>query len=196
MQARASGPWAHVCCIRLARGTGPTERSCLQKNVLDCHIQQCHLHTGEAKNPGTAHSARLVLKDRGIPGEKLGSDVSEEWQRKADSQTEAVPLFSWNSILGLLLEGTALGRLLSSVSPRAHPHRPTRRQGPWLLPNRIKMTTEINLTSVTHFVTCPTAGTHIPGCQGENQNSCVKSEGSTQAGSKRPCMCCRVRLIT
>lgn len=84
----------HICYIRLARGTDLTECSCLQKNILDCLTQwerestSSHLHSGEAKNPGTAHSARLVLKDRGIPGEllvfnihtseNLGSDVSEE----------------------------------------------------------------------------------------------------------------------
>jgi hypothetical protein len=85
-----------ICCIRLARETDPTERSCLQKNILDCLTQResesnsGHLHSGETKNQGTSQSARLVLKDRRIPGEplvfnvhtseKLSSDVREEWQ--------------------------------------------------------------------------------------------------------------------
>lgn len=63
-----------TCCIRPSRGADQTECSCLQKNVLDCVMQpnhHGHLHTGEAKHPGIAHSARLVLKARKIPREPL-----------------------------------------------------------------------------------------------------------------------------
>lgn len=40
-----------------------------------------HLHTEEAKNPGTAESARLVLKARGTPGEPLLFSMSQKVER-------------------------------------------------------------------------------------------------------------------
>lgn len=95
------------------------------------------------------------------------------------------------------------GRLFSSVSPsRTCSHTPTRRQGPWLLPNPIKMTARINLTSVKRsaaLVSCPAARTHTPGCQGENPDSRVKSltEGSTrQREAHGGLACASERLIT
>lgn len=209
------GLGAHICCIRLPRGTGPFmfTKECIRLPYSG------HLHTGEVKNPGTVHSARLVLKDRGIPGAPLifkcigqrswvlmsvksgGSSRADALSIRACIQTEAVPLFSWNSISELLLESTALERLLSSVGPsRACPHRPTQRQGPWLLPNPIKMTTKINphiCETLCHLPYC--WDTHTGMSRRKSKLLCESlTEGSTQAeaGSKRPRMCCRVALIT
>lgn len=153
-----------------------------------------------------------MLKDKGIPGAPLifkriaqrswvlmsvknggSSSRVDALSIRACRQTEAVPLFSWNSISGLLLEGTALERLLSSVGlSRACPHKPTQRQGPWLLPNPIKMTTKINphiCETLCHLPYC--WDTHTPGCQGESQNSCVKSlrEAHRQRQAQRGLEC-------
>ena len=62
-----------ICCIRLARETDPTERSCLQKNILDCLTQResesnsGHLHTEEAENLVADQSKMLDTAEQGRP---------------------------------------------------------------------------------------------------------------------------------
>lgn len=98
-----------------------------------------HLHTEEAKNPGTAESARLVLKARGTHGEPLLFSVSRKVERVlmskkkgSSSRIDALtarsavqadrqewPAFLWDSSAGLLLPGAALRKVTTKINPHS-----------------------------------------------------------------------------